>query len=30
LVGPFTLLVVEESFLDGDEDFVVGALDDAV
>jgi hypothetical protein len=30
LVGAFALLVVEESFLDGGEDFVVGALDDAV
>jgi hypothetical protein len=30
LVGPFTLLVVEKSFLDGSEDLVVGALDDAV
>jgi hypothetical protein len=30
LVGPFTLLVVKKSFLDGDEDFAVGALDDAV
>jgi hypothetical protein len=30
LVDPFTLLVVEESFLDGGEDFAVGALDDAI
>jgi hypothetical protein len=30
LVDPFSLLVVEKSFLDGGEDFVVGALDDAV
>jgi hypothetical protein len=30
LVYPFTLLVVEESSLDGGEDFVVGALNDAV
>jgi hypothetical protein len=30
LVGPFTLLVVEKSFLDGRENLVVGALDDAV
>jgi hypothetical protein len=30
LVGPFTLLLVEKSFLDGGEDFVVGALDDAI
>jgi hypothetical protein len=30
LVSPFTLLVVEESFLDGGEDFVVGALDDSI
>jgi hypothetical protein len=30
LVGPFTLLVVEKSFLDGREDLAVGALDDAV
>jgi hypothetical protein len=30
LVGPFTLLVVEKSFLDGGEDFAIGALDDAV
>jgi hypothetical protein len=30
LVSPFTLLVVEKSFLDGSENLVVGALDDAV
>jgi hypothetical protein len=30
LVGPFALLVVEKSFLDGSEDLVVGALDDVV
>jgi hypothetical protein len=30
LVGLFTLLVVEKSFLDGGEDFAVGALDDAI
>jgi hypothetical protein len=30
LIGPFALLVVEKSFLDGGEDFAVGALDDAV
>jgi hypothetical protein len=30
LVGPFTLLVVEKSFLDGGENLVVGTLDDAV
>jgi hypothetical protein len=30
LVGPFALLVIEESFLDGSENLVVGALDDAV
>jgi hypothetical protein len=29
LVGPFALLVVEKSFLDGSENFAVGALDDA-
>jgi hypothetical protein len=30
LVSPFALLVVEKSFLDGSEDFAVGALDDTV
>jgi hypothetical protein len=30
LVGPFTLVVVENSFLDGGENLAVGALDDAV
>jgi hypothetical protein len=30
LVSPFTLLVIEKSFLDGGENLVVGALDDAV
>jgi hypothetical protein len=30
LVGPFALLVVEKSFLDGSEDLAVGALDDVV
>jgi hypothetical protein len=30
LVGPFTLLVVEKSFLNGSENLAVGALDDAV
>ena len=30
MVGPFTLLVVEKSFLDGSENFAVGALDDVV
>jgi hypothetical protein len=30
LVGPFALLVVEKSFLDGGEDLAIGALDDAV
>jgi hypothetical protein len=30
LVGPFALFVVEKSFLDGSEDLVIGALDDAV
>ena len=30
MVGPFTLLVVEKSFLDGSENLVVGSLDDAV
>jgi hypothetical protein len=30
LVSPFTLLVVEKSFLDGSENLVVGALDDVV
>jgi hypothetical protein len=30
LVGPFALLVVEKSFLDGSENLAVGALDDAV
>jgi hypothetical protein len=30
LVGPFALFVVEKSFLDGSEDLVVGALNDAV
>jgi hypothetical protein len=30
LVGPFTLLVVEKSFLDGSENLAVGALDDTV
>jgi hypothetical protein len=30
LVGPFALLVVEESFLDGSEDFAVVSLDDAI
>jgi hypothetical protein len=30
LIGPFALLVIEKSFLDGGEDFAVGALDDAV
>jgi hypothetical protein len=30
LVGPFALLVVEKSFLDGSENLVVGALDDTV
>jgi hypothetical protein len=30
LVSPFTLLVVEKSFLDGSENLAVGALDDAV
>jgi hypothetical protein len=30
LVGPFTLLVVEKSFLDSGENLAIGALDDAV
>jgi hypothetical protein len=30
LVGPFTLLVIEKSFLDGGENLAVSALDDAV
>jgi hypothetical protein len=30
LVGPFTLLVVEKSFLDSGENLAVGTLDDAV
>jgi hypothetical protein len=30
LVGPFTLLVIEKSFLDSGKNLVVGALDDAV
>jgi hypothetical protein len=30
LVGPFALLVVEKSFLDGSENLAVGALDDTV
>jgi hypothetical protein len=30
LVGPFALLVVEKSFLDGGENFAVGAFDDTV
>jgi hypothetical protein len=30
LVGPFTLLVVEKSFLDGSENLAIGALDDAI
>jgi hypothetical protein len=30
LVCPFALLVVEKSFLDGSENLVIGALDDAV
>jgi hypothetical protein len=30
LVGPFALFVVEKSFLDGNGDLVVGAIDDAV
>jgi hypothetical protein len=30
LVGPFTLLVVEKSFLDGSENLAIGMLDDAV
>jgi hypothetical protein len=30
LVGPFTLLVVEKSFLDGGENLAISALDDAV
>jgi hypothetical protein len=30
LVGPFTLLVVEKSFLNGSENLAVGVLDDAV
>jgi hypothetical protein len=30
LVCPFALFVVEEPFLDSDEDLVVGAFDDAV
>jgi hypothetical protein len=28
--GPFTLLVIEKSFLDGSENLAVGVLDDAV
>ena len=30
MVSPFTLLVVEKSFLDGGENLAVGALDDVV
>ena len=30
MVGPFTLLVIEKSFLDGVENLAVGALDDTV
>jgi hypothetical protein len=30
LVGPFTLLVVEKSFLDGSENLAIGTLDDAI
>jgi hypothetical protein len=30
LVGPFTLLVIEKSFLDASENLAVSALDDAV